>query len=162
SITVTPGGDAVLFLRSEARSFVQDLWSFDVATRTERRLLTAAQILGRGAEHLSAEEKARRERMRVSAHGIVAFSLSEDGRRILVPLAGRMFVIERASSAVKELRGAQGFPIDPQFSPDGSRVACARDGDLYVTDVASGREARLTEGASDTLTHGVAEFVAQE
>jgi len=161
-ITVTPSGDAVLFLRSEARSFVQDLWSFDVATRTERRVLTAAQVLAGGVEHLSAEERARRERMRVSAHGIVSFQLSEDGRRILVPLAGRLFVVERAGGAAKELHGADGFPIDPQFSRDASRIACARNGDLYVTDVAADKETRLTQGGSDTLTHGVAEFVAQE
>ena len=161
-ITVTPSGDAVLFLRSGPRSFVHDLWSFDVATRAERRLLTADQVLAGGTEKLSAEERARRERMRVSARGIVSFQLSEDGKRILVPLAGRVFVVERAGNAVRELRGAPGFPIDPQFSPDGSKVACARNADLFVTDVASGRETRLTRGGSDTLTNGVAEFVAQE
>jgi len=162
SITVTPDGDAVLFLRSGPRSFVQDLWSFDVAKRTEQRLLTADQVLAGSAEHLTAEEKARRERMRVTARGIVAFQLSDDGKRILVPLAGRLFVVERGSGAVKELNSTAGVAIDPQFSLDGTRVACVRNDDLYVIDVASGRERRLTEGASDTLSHGTAEFVAQE
>ena len=162
SITVTPDGDAVLFLRSGPRSFVHDLWSFDVRTRTERRLLTADQVLRGGGEHLSAEERARRERMRVTARGIVSFQLSDDGRRILVPLAGRLFVVDRSSGAVKELHGAAGFPIDPQLSPDGSRLTCTRDADLFVTDLESGREVRLTRGGSDTLQHGVAEFVAQE
>src|SRR5689334_19301497 len=48
SIRMTPDGDAVLFLRSGPRSFVHDLWEFDVATRRERVLLTADQVL-RGA-----------------------------------------------------------------------------------------------------------------
>ncbi len=162
NLRVTPEGDAVLFLRSGPRSFVNDLWELDVATRRERVLLTAAQILRGAEEKLTAEERAHRERTRVATHGVVSYQLSEDGRRILVPLAGRLFVIERSSGEVKELTGAPGFPIDPQFSPDGSQVACVRDGDLYVLEVDSGRERRLTRGANDTLTHGLAEFVAQE
>ena len=162
AVKLTPDGRAVLFLRSGPRSFVQDLYEFDVATRTERVVLTAEQILRGAEERLTPEEKARRERLRVSTRGIVSYKISEDGKRLLVPLSGRLFVIERAGGAVTELAGSPGFPIDPQLSPDGTRVACVRDGDLYVTDIASGRETRLTEGASDTLTHGLAEFVAQE
>ena len=41
-------------------------------------------------------------------------------------------------------------------------MACVREGDLYVTDIATGNERRLTYGATATLTHGLAEFVAQE
>src|SRR5690242_17881428 len=38
-----PDSSGVLFLRSGPRSFVQDLFVFDVATATERPLLTAEQ-----------------------------------------------------------------------------------------------------------------------
>jgi len=168
AIRVTPEGDAVLFLRSGPRSFVQDLISFDTATGRERVLLSAADLLRGGQERLSAEERARRERMRQAAHGIVAYQLSEDGRRILVPLGGRVFVAERrpggTPGAVVELTREGGEALDPQLSPDGTRAAWVRDGELVVADVAAtgGRERRLTQGASDTLTHGVAEFVAQE
>ena len=168
AIQVTPAGDAVLFLRSGPRSFVQDLYSFDTATGRERVLLTATSILRGAEEKLSAEERARRERQRQAARGIASYQLSEDGRRILVPLAGRVFEVERGApgarpGAVIELPGtAAGEAIDPQLSPDGTLAACVRNGDLYVTDIASRRERRLTQGGGDTLTHGLAEFVAQE
>jgi dipeptidyl-peptidase-4 len=162
SIKLTPDGRTALFLRSGPRSFVQDLYELDVASGRERVVLTAEGILRGAAERLTPEEKARRERQRLSTRGIVTYRLSEDGRRLLVPLSGRLFVVERAGGQVTELAGAPGFPLDPQLSPDGTRVACVRDGDLYVTDLASGRETRLTVGASDTLTHGLAEFVAEE
>src|SRR5262249_37914281 len=113
-------------------------------------------------EKLPQEERARRERQRVATRGIVDYSLSEDGRRILVPLMGRLFVIERGTAAVHELRGGPGYPIDAQISPDGAHVACVRNGDLYVYDIESSRVRRLTEGANDTLTRGLSEFVAQE
>jgi dipeptidyl-peptidase-4 len=63
---------------------------------------------------------------------------------------------------VRELASSAGFPTDPRFSPDGRSIAVVREGDLYVIDVASGRERRLTERARETLEYGTAEFVAQE
>ena len=162
SFAIPPAGEAVLFLRSGPRSFVQDLWAFDPATGKEKVLLTAEQILRGADEQLSAEERARRERQRQSLRGIVSYQLSDDGRRILVPLSGHLYVVDRASNAVRTLPDAAGAPIDARFSPDGKKVACVREGDLWVTDVDADNGWRLTNGASDTLTHGVAEFVAQE
>ncbi len=162
-IKVTPDGDAVLFLRAEGpRSFVQDLWTFDPATGEERVLLTAEKILEGGEEKLTAEEKARRERMRLAARGIAGYSLSGDGKQILVPLSGRLFVIDRASGKVAELPGDGGYPVDPRFSPDGTKVVTVRDGDVYVIDVAAKKQKRLTTRPSESVTNGLAEFVAQE
>ena len=162
AIAPTPGGDAVLFLRSGPESFERDLYAFDVASGEERVVLTAQAILQGAEERLSAEERARRERMRLVAGGIASFSLSKDGRRILAPLSGRLFVVERASGAVKELPGGEGYPVDPRFSPDGRLVAYVRDGDLCVVDVDRGAPRRLTRGAGGAVEHGLAEFVAQE
>ncbi|MHC4067929.1 MAG: hypothetical protein ACYSUI_25990, partial [Planctomycetota bacterium] len=96
SVKVVPDGSAVLFLRSAGRSPVRDLYEFDTATGTERVLLTAEQILQGAAERLSVEERARRERQRVTARGIASYRLCEDGTAILVPLSGRLFLIRRA------------------------------------------------------------------
>jgi dipeptidyl-peptidase 4 len=162
SIQIAPAGAAVLFLRSAPRSPVTDLYEFDPATGQERLLASAERLLGGGEEHLSAEERARRERSRTATRGITSYDLSQDGTRVLVPLSGRLFVVERRSGAVRELPSAGGFPLDPRLSPDASRVACVRDGDLHVMDVATGTDRRLTTGAGATLSHGLAEFVAQE
>jgi len=159
---VSPTGDAVFFLRSGPRSLVRDLYQFDVKTGVERVLLTADQLLRGANEVLTDEEKARRERMRLTARGIAGYELSKDGQRILLPLSGRLFVFDRASGESKELLSKAGAAIDPRLSPDAKTVACVRDGDLYLTDTESGVERRLTEGATETLTHGLAEFVAQE
>jgi dipeptidyl-peptidase-4 len=162
AIQITDSGDAVLFLRSGPRSFVRDLYEFDVAVGNERLLAAASDLLKGEEEQLTAEELARRERMRSAARGIASFELSRDGRQILVPLSGSLFVIERATGKARELTSSAGYPIDARFSPDGKSIAVVRDGDLYVLDVASGNERRLTRGASETLSNGLAEFVAQE
>jgi dipeptidyl-peptidase-4 len=169
-ITVTPQGDAVLFLRAAGpRSFTQDLWLFDVATGQERVLLTAEQVLAGEEEKLTAEELARRERQRVSSRGIVSFQLDDSGNTLLVPLSGRLFIVDitdRSSPKKRELKAVDAagsaFPIDPRFSPDASKVASVRNDELYVFDLATNTQTRITTGAGNGISHGTAEFVAQE
>ncbi|WP_172992005.1 S9 family peptidase [Lacipirellula parvula] len=162
AIVVTPQEDAILYLRSGPRSFVRDLYSFDPATGKESVLATADKLLGGGEESLTPEEAARRERMRVAARGIASFQLSKDGDQVLLPISGRLFVLNRQDGKVTELKSDAGDPLDPQFSPGGKSIACVRDGDLYVIDVSSGAERRLTTGGGGLISHGLAEFVAQE
>ena len=64
-IWVSPGGDQVLFRRSDPRSFTHDLYAFDVASGKTERILSARALLKGNDETLSPEEKARRERMRL-------------------------------------------------------------------------------------------------
>jgi dipeptidyl-peptidase-4 len=159
---ITDDGSAVLFLRSGPRSFVRDLYEFDVATGKERLLASAQKLLGGGQEKLTAEELARRERMRSAARGIAAFDLSSEGRQVLIPLSGSLYVLDRKTGKSRELTSDAGYPIDPRFSPDGKSIAVVRNGDLYVIDVETGDERRLTTTATKTLSNGEAEFVAQE
>jgi dipeptidyl-peptidase-4 len=159
---VTPDGRSVIFLRSEPRDPTLKLYEFDIAARKERELLTPAQLLGSAEEKLSAEEKARRERARESMRGFTSFQLSNDGARLLVTLSGKLYVVERPSLAVSELPGS-GW-IDPRFSPDGNFVAAAANRELHVIDLSRDTPTvrTLTSGATETISHGIAEFVAQE
>jgi len=162
NITPTPEGDAILFLRSQPDSLVRDLYTIDTATGRERKLLGAEDLLGGAEENLSDEELARRERQRLSARGIVTYSLSQDGSTLLVPLSGSLYLVDRESLDVNELTSENGYPLDPRLSPDGHWIVAVRDGDLYATDTESGFEHRLTTGAGGPITHGLSEFIAQE
>ncbi len=176
---ITPDGKHAIFLRSGPRDPTLKLYELDLASQQERELLTPAQLLGSADEKLSAEEKARRERARQSLKGFTAFQLSSDGTRLLVTLSGKLYVVARADLKVSELPGS-GW-IDPRFSPDGNFVAVAgSDRELHVIDLGGtgvppvsqanhGQDARatataraITSGATETLSHGTAEFVAQE
>ena len=158
---ITPDGKAAIFLRALPREPVLRMYELDLATGRERELLTPAQLLGSAGEELSAEEKARRERQRVSLSGFTWFQLSKDGARLLVSLSGKLHVVVRQNLKVTQLPGS-GW-IDPRFSPDGNFVAAAgADRELHVIDLATGTERAITTGATATLSHGTAEFVAQE
>src|SRR5439155_19076759 len=145
---VTPDGKAVLFLRSEARATKLSLFEFDVATGKTRELLTPEQVLKGAEEKLSPEEKAARERMRVSTAGFANFQLNDDGSLILLSLSGRLYTVERAAKTVKELPTGKGFLLDPKFSPDGKKVSYVRAHDVYVLDLANQKETRVTHGGT--------------
>jgi dipeptidyl-peptidase-4 len=169
AIAIPKGDDEVLFLRSGPRDRVQSLWAFDVKRGSEREILTGAKLLGGGAETLSPEEKARRERLRLTARGLSSFQLSRDGRTILVPYSGRIFLVDRGSGSVRELAAARaGAPElppadDPRLSPDGTRLALVRNGELRVLDVAGNAPERvIASPESAGVTYGLPEFVAQE
>jgi dipeptidyl-peptidase-4 len=158
----TPDGKTVLFLRSPPRKRLLHLYEHDVAANKTRLLLTPEQLLGGAEEHLSAEEKARRERQRVGVGGFTQFQLSPDGAQVLVSLSGKLYLLTRATGAVKELKTGPGVLQTPQFSPDGHHLAYVLDHDLHVLDLATHEERRLTHGGSAERTHGLAEFIAQE
>lgn len=158
----TPDGKAVLFLRSEPRSSKLSLFEFNVASGKTRELLSPVDLLKGAEEKLSPEEKAARERMRVSVGGFTSFQISEDGASILLSLSGKLYTVERASKKVRELPTGKGFLTDPKFSPDGKMVSFIRDHDVFVIDLKSFKETPVTTGGTALVPHGTAEFVAQE
>src|SRR5947199_10793323 len=72
----TPDGKAVLFLRAQARVPKLRLYEFDVGSGKTRELLTPENVLKGAEEQLTPEEKARRERQRVSVGGFTDFQLN--------------------------------------------------------------------------------------
>jgi dipeptidyl-peptidase-4 len=158
----TPDGKAVLFLRSEPKKPKVSLFEFDVATGKTKELLTPEALLKGAEEHLTPEEKARRERQRVSVGGFSDYQLTEDGTKILLSLSGKLYVYDRAASKATELATGKGTLLDPQFSRDGSKIAYVLDHDVFVYDLATNKESAVTKGGSEVKTHGLAEFVAQE
>jgi len=157
---LTPDGNSVVFLRSGPRDPVLRLYELDVATGREREVLSPERILQSGEEQLSAEEKARRERQRQSLRGFTAYQLTQDGARILLNLGGKIYIATRADGSFVEMPGS-GW-IAPQLSPDGRFVGAVRGHELFVIEIATRTEHQLTSGATESVHHGVAEFVAQE
>src|ERR1041384_5306361 len=138
------------------------LFEFDVASGKTRELVSPADVLKGAEEKLSPEEKAARERMRVSAGGFTSFQLSDDGDLILVSLSGRLYTVERASKKIRELPTGKGFLLDPKFSPDGKKISYVKNHDVFVLNLETLKENRVTTGGTALIEHGVAEFVAQE
>src|SRR5690606_19028593 len=116
----SPDGRYVTYLQGKADAKdVLDLWAFDTR-RGESRLLVDSRAFSPGEERLSEEEAARRERQRTaSLRGIVEYAFSTDGKRLLVPLGGDLYLHELGAKtdAVKRLTETEAYETDAKLSP---------------------------------------------
>ncbi|WP_214109028.1 prolyl oligopeptidase family serine peptidase [Acrocarpospora catenulata] len=150
-------GDRVLFLRSRSGTdAVTCLWELSVPDGVERLLVDPVSA-GVAEEDLPAEERARRERAREAAGGVVAYAVDDEGRRIVFALSGGLYLWE--ADQVRRLE-TPGAVIDPRLSPDGERVAYVTGGVLRVQEVGSGAD--IAVAAEEGVTFGLAEFAAAE
>ncbi len=161
-VALSPDGKRVTYLKGKPEAAnVQDLWAADVKGGEPYRLIDSA-ALSSGAKELSEAEKARRERARVSARGIVEYSWDRQGRFILVPLDGDLYLDSVADGKVTRLTQTGGDEVDAKVSPKGGFVSYVRDQNLYIKPLSGGDETALTTDGKDALSFGTAEFIAQE
>ncbi len=77
-------------------------------------------------------------------------------------LNGAVYLFDRESASLRAITGEGLRQTDLTVSPGGRYLSYVRAGDLYLYDLVLAREERLTHDASDCVTNGLAEFVAQE
>jgi dipeptidyl-peptidase 4 len=87
---------------------------------------------------------------------------SHDGKLLLYAAGDSVFLIHRANAHWEQLNPSPAPQLDPKFSPDGKKIAFRRGWDLYVMDVESKQEIRLTSGGSATLRNGGTDWVYPE
>ena len=168
NFTVSPDGSRVVFARSAGGSDpVNMLWVLDLADgKNAERCVFDPKASVDASEAITPEEARRRERAREGAGGVVSYACDAAVTRAVTVLAGQVFLVDlatQAADAVTTLPVAPGV-FDARLSPDGSRVAYTRGGDLYICVLSEeGDNERLIAGSGDPLvTWGLAEFIAAE
>jgi len=159
-------GARVAFLRSAAGDDpVNRLWVLDLADGAERLVADPDALLGAaaGEGELPAAERARRERARERAGGIVAFGGDDDLTVAAFALAGRLFVADLLAGGAPPREVAAGGVLDPRVDPTGRRVAWVGDRALHVAELDGGAGRGPLVGEDDPeVTWGLAEFIAAE
>jgi len=167
TITVSPDGRRIVFIRSRGGSDpIGCLWVLDVPVADdepaggERLVADPLVLLAGGDDDLPAAERARRERAREQAGGVVSYAANQTVTVAAFALSGRLFVAGLLSGVARALP-VEGPVFDPRPDPLAQRL-------VYV----SGRTLRLAEldGTSRELageealeiSWGSAEFVAAE
>jgi dipeptidyl-peptidase 4 len=180
--TVSADGERIAFLRSLAGDDpVNRLWLLEL-DGGERLVADPVELLGGEGEDLPPAERARRERSRERAGGIVAYATDQRLRVATFALGGRLFAadLEAAASnrddgdgngaAVRELP-SPGPVLDPRPDPTGRRVAYVTGDELRVAslgvpggpDGLDGGDDRRVAGEDDPeVSWGLAEFIAAE
>jgi dipeptidyl-peptidase-4 len=162
---VSPDGTRVAYLRTKGGSDpVTCLWVLDVGTGTER-LVADPRTLGGDEENLPAAERARRERVREQAGGIVAYATDDNVTVAAFAWSGRVYAADlTGADAPPHEVAAQTPALDPRPDPTGTRLAYVCAGALRVTGLSEhGHDLVLADpqGAAQ-VTFGLAEFIAAE
>ena len=150
------------FLRTQGGGDpVTCLWVLDVGSGAER-LVSDPRALGGDERDLPPEERARRERVREQAGGIVAYATDADLTVAVFGWSGRVFTIDltQAEAAAHEVM-VPGPALDPRPDPAGKRLAYVRAGALRVASLADPADDQVLAEAAG-VTFGLAEFIAAE
>ncbi|MFG2963893.1 alpha/beta fold hydrolase [Streptomyces sp. NPDC048288] len=162
AFTVAPDGSRVAFLRSgSGTDRANSLWVLDVPGGRERLAADPRALLDGTEEHLSPQERARRERSREGGAGIVGYATDAALELASFALSGRLFTAELRAGTARELT-VPGPVIDPRPSPDGRHVAYVAEGALRVVGAEGEGDRALAEPESEQVTYGLAEFIAAE
>ena len=160
--TISVTTNYVVFVRSASGSDpVNALWALDLVTGTERCIVDP-RTLDDAPTNDTPEERARRERAREGAGGIVSYSLDDEGKSAAFVLGGALYVTNLHDARTTRINlPASGSVYDARISGDGTLVAYCRKGAICVTDLA-GNESVIARDSDPNITWGVADFIAGE
>jgi dipeptidyl-peptidase 4 len=162
---VSPDGARVVYLRTNSGTDpVTCLWVLDVGSGQER-LVADPRTLGADEENLPPEERARRERVREQAGGIVAYATDQAVTVAVFALSGRVYAVPLIGDGEPAREVAAHTPaLDPRPDPTGRWLAYVCGGALRVTGLAGDAGDRVIadpQGAAH-VTFGLPEFIAAE
>ncbi|RAK56675.1 S9 family peptidase [Phenylobacterium deserti] len=161
-VKLSPDGSAVTYMKVKPDNLrITDLWIADVSGGAPRLLIDGASLIPQGRT-LSEAEKSRRERLGVQTSGVVEYAWDEQGRYILAPVEGDLFLYQRADGQIRQLTNTPGDEIDAKVSPRGTYVSWVRDDNLFIAPSSGGAERAITQGGDELKSWGTAEFIAQE
>ena len=164
AFAIAPDGSRIAFLRAlSGTDRSTGLWVRDTATGAERLVADPHALLAGGEENLPPQERARRERTRQAAAGVVAFAADEAVRIVAFTLSGRLFVADLTDPDAPLLElVVPGPAIDPRPDPTGMHIGYVTDGALRVVAADGTGDRALAMPEAENVTYGLAEFVAAE
>ncbi|KAF5743453.1 dipeptidyl peptidase 8 [Tripterygium wilfordii] len=167
SISFSPDDTFVTFLFSLEQTLNRKVFALDLKNG-KQELFFSPPDGGLDESNISPEEKLRRERSRERGLGVTRYEWVKMGSKkkvIMVPLPAGVYFQDFSSSKPElKLPSTSDSPvIDPHLSPDGTMLAYVKDGELHVLNLLYNETKQLTYGAlGNVVTHGLAEYIAQE
>jgi dipeptidyl-peptidase 4 len=166
---VSPDGTRVVFLRTKSGADpVTCLWALDVE-RGQERLVADPRTLGTDEDDLPPQERARRERVREQAGGIVAYATDHAVTVAVFALSGHVYAVPLTGASAGQQSPAYQVAtrtpaLDPRPDRAGRRLAYVCDGALRVTGLAGDLpdQAIADPRGAPGMTFGLPEFIAAE
>lgn len=144
-ITWSQQGHTLLFLWNSEGNRFRDLYAY----RTENKKLLRLTRMEPVHDDLNlndAEKDERRKQFLMPPDGIAAFQVSRDGSRATFAYQGDIYVVPTSSSSAPfRLTKTKAAESAPELSPDATKIAYNRDGQLFVQDLQNGQLWQVTD-----------------
>jgi dipeptidyl-peptidase 4 len=177
-ITWTPGGKQVSFLEAKgsgtegaAEDGVEnepkgkqkkennpDLWIVDAASGARRVLVSGDRLASILPENSSAPTQATG----LGRHAPADYQWAPDGAALLFQGPNALVWFELKSKAPRTLVSGKATLADPKISPDGKFVSFVRDHNLWVVNIADGKEHAITRDGVGEICKGELDWVYPE
>ncbi|HEX6939341.1 MAG TPA: S9 family peptidase [Longimicrobiales bacterium] len=150
-------GARFALVERNSRTGATDLWIEDARSGERTRLIDGATLVPPGARDPIAIE---------------AFDFSADESKVLIytnsqrvwrqNTKGTYYVYDLETRRLTPVSTRPGWQMFAKLSPDGTKVGFVRDNDLFVTDLGTGEETRLTRDGSENIINGTFDWVYEE
>jgi dipeptidyl-peptidase-4 len=143
----SPNGRLLTYVWDESgQGLEESIWSLDSETGRREVLVRLTDLDKRG-----------------ETFPLAAYTWSPRGDSLLLVSDGDLYLFPLETRKLRRLTRTDAEEENPEFSPDGRHIAFVRSFDLWVLDVATGAETRLTsDGRQDATLNGVTDWVYGE
>jgi len=135
-----------------------ELWVMDVASG-ERRLLVAADKL---ESILPADSPKPTQATGLGRRAPAQYQWAPDGAGILFQGPTALAWLDLKSQTARTLVAGKAAIADPKISPDGKFVSFVRDHNLWLVNLADGKERAITQGGTEEIRKGELDWVYPE
>src|SRR5947208_1099248 len=156
----TPDGKALSYFETkgsgkEART---ELWVMDAASG-ERRLLVASDKL---ESILPVDTSRPTQATGLGRRAPSQYQWAPDGAGILFQGPTALAWLDVKSQTGRTLVSGKATLVDPKISPDGRNVSFVRDHNLWLVNLADGKERAITQGGTEEIRKGELDWVYPE
>ncbi|RMI25821.1 MAG: S9 family peptidase [Calditrichaeota bacterium] len=149
SVQWLPGGKKFSYIKFDPESRSQSLWIYDARKGTEEQILTGEDLkTGEGEQSPP-----------VSLFG---YRWLPDAGGLILTGGGDVWHFNLSQRKLRRLTQTEAVEEEVTIAPGGRRIAFVRENDLYVLELSTGAEKRLTHDGSDTILNGKLDWLYQE
>jgi len=159
-LTWTPDGKQLSYFETKGagKEAKSELWVME-ATNGERRLLVAADKL---ESILPADSSKPTQATGLGRRAPAQYQWAPDGAGILFQGPTALAWLDLKSQAARTLVSGKAAIADPKISPNGKFVSFVRDHNVWLVNLADGKERAITQGGTEEIRKGELDWVYPE
>jgi len=157
-----PDGKQISFFKEtpaeRAGETKKELWTIDVASGKGRALVPADKL----SAALPPEPGNSTQATGLGRHAPPQYQWAPDGSALLFQGPASLAWFDLKTQTARALVSSKEDIADPKISPDGRHVSFLRDHNLWLVDVADGKERGVTRGGTEGIRKGELDWVYPE